>query len=265
MTRTRCACRLRDGVACGQFWRAWLAVLPIRYTVEGLEQLDGAPRVADRRLPRAPVRVRHVHADRRAATTASATCRTASCIAASTDIPPLRWLGRRLGFADRRRCRLARGGRARRAHRSSRPAARARDAAASATATASSWGEGVGYVRLALKYGLPIVPVAAAGADDAYIGLDNADRARPASRACRTTGPGCRGSASDRSGLTRSRRPFRSACTRSSVRRSIPRGRRRRRPRRPRRPCCGAPARAARGAGPARPGRVDAHQGWAAS
>jgi hypothetical protein len=33
------------------------------------------------------------------------------------------------------------------------------------------WGERVGYVRLAVKYGLRIVPVAAAGADGTYIGL----------------------------------------------------------------------------------------------
>jgi 1-acyl-sn-glycerol-3-phosphate acyltransferase len=37
------------------------------------------------------------------------------------------------------------------------------------------WGEGVGYLRLALRHGLPVVPVAAAGADDAYIGLNDAE------------------------------------------------------------------------------------------
>jgi 1-acyl-sn-glycerol-3-phosphate acyltransferase len=36
-----------------------------------------------------------------------------------------------------------------------------------------SWGENVGYLKLALKYRLPIVPVAAAGTDDTYIGLTN--------------------------------------------------------------------------------------------
>ena len=35
------------------------------------------------------------------------------------------------------------------------------------------WGEHVGYVRLAVKYGLPIVPVGAAGADGTYIGLND--------------------------------------------------------------------------------------------
>ena len=34
-----------------------------------------------------------------------------------------------------------------------------------------AWGERVGYLRLALKYRLPVVPVAAAGADGTYIGL----------------------------------------------------------------------------------------------
>ena len=38
------------------------------------------------------------------------------------------------------------------------------------------WGERVGYVRLAVRHRLPIVPVAAAGADDAYIGLNDANR-----------------------------------------------------------------------------------------
>jgi 1-acyl-sn-glycerol-3-phosphate acyltransferase len=34
-----------------------------------------------------------------------------------------------------------------------------------------AWGTRTGYLRLALRYDLPIVPVAASGADDAYIGL----------------------------------------------------------------------------------------------
>jgi len=38
------------------------------------------------------------------------------------------------------------------------------------------WGDRVGYVRLALRYGLPIVPIAAAGVDDGYIGLNNGYR-----------------------------------------------------------------------------------------
>jgi hypothetical protein len=35
------------------------------------------------------------------------------------------------------------------------------------------WGERIGYLRLALKYRLPIVPVAGAGVDDGYIGLND--------------------------------------------------------------------------------------------
>jgi hypothetical protein len=35
------------------------------------------------------------------------------------------------------------------------------------------WGEHLGYLRLALRYGLKIVPVGAAGCDDAYIGLND--------------------------------------------------------------------------------------------
>ena len=38
------------------------------------------------------------------------------------------------------------------------------------------WGNSVGYLRLALRHGLCLVPVAAAGADGAYIGLNDADR-----------------------------------------------------------------------------------------
>jgi 1-acyl-sn-glycerol-3-phosphate acyltransferase len=34
-----------------------------------------------------------------------------------------------------------------------------------------NWGDRLGYVRLARRYRLPIVPVAAAGADDTYLGL----------------------------------------------------------------------------------------------
>ena len=35
------------------------------------------------------------------------------------------------------------------------------------------WGNHVGYLRLAVKYGLPVVPVGAAGADATYLGLNN--------------------------------------------------------------------------------------------
>jgi len=35
------------------------------------------------------------------------------------------------------------------------------------------WGGRLGYVRLAVKYGLPIIPTAAAGVDDTYLGLND--------------------------------------------------------------------------------------------
>jgi len=35
------------------------------------------------------------------------------------------------------------------------------------------WGRHLGYLRLALRYGLPIVPVGAAGVDNMYIGVNN--------------------------------------------------------------------------------------------
>ena len=39
-----------------------------------------------------------------------------------------------------------------------------------------NWGDRVGYLRLALRYGLPIVPIAGHGVDDAYIGLNDGYR-----------------------------------------------------------------------------------------
>ena len=36
-----------------------------------------------------------------------------------------------------------------------------------------NWGERVGHLRLAIKYRLPIIPLAAAGVDDLYLGLNN--------------------------------------------------------------------------------------------
>lgn len=38
------------------------------------------------------------------------------------------------------------------------------------------WGERTGFIRLALRYGLPIVPLAARGVDDCYIGLNDGYR-----------------------------------------------------------------------------------------
>jgi hypothetical protein len=38
------------------------------------------------------------------------------------------------------------------------------------------WGQRMGYLRVAAKYGLPIVPVAARGTDDLYLGLNDGDR-----------------------------------------------------------------------------------------
>jgi 1-acyl-sn-glycerol-3-phosphate acyltransferase len=35
------------------------------------------------------------------------------------------------------------------------------------------WGDRLGYLRLAIRYGLPLVPVAGDGVDDAYVGLND--------------------------------------------------------------------------------------------
>ena len=36
-----------------------------------------------------------------------------------------------------------------------------------------AWGDRVGYLHMALRHGLPIVPIAAAGIDDGYVGLND--------------------------------------------------------------------------------------------
>lgn len=38
------------------------------------------------------------------------------------------------------------------------------------------WGERTGFVRLAVQHGLPIVPVASSGVDDAWVGFNDGDR-----------------------------------------------------------------------------------------
>ena len=38
------------------------------------------------------------------------------------------------------------------------------------------WGERVGYLRFAIKYGLPIIPVGASGVDDVHLGLNDGYR-----------------------------------------------------------------------------------------
>ena len=39
-----------------------------------------------------------------------------------------------------------------------------------------AWGKRTGYLKLALRYGLPIVPVAASGVDSLYLSLNNGER-----------------------------------------------------------------------------------------
>ncbi len=39
-----------------------------------------------------------------------------------------------------------------------------------------NWGQRTGYLRMAIKYGLPLIPTAASGVDDAYIGLNDGYR-----------------------------------------------------------------------------------------
>lgn len=91
------------------------------------------------------------------------------------EIPPLRWLKDGLGFVTRDGpdldAAIARGellavqpGGTREGCRSSRHRYQV------------SWGPRTGYLRLAARHGLPIVPVASRGVDDGYLGLNDGYR-----------------------------------------------------------------------------------------
>jgi hypothetical protein len=88
-------------------------------------------------------------------------------------IPPLRWFSDGLGFVTHDDPRLAAAVR-RGEHLIVTPGGANEGCRSVRHNYRIDWGSRVGYVRIAAKYGLPIVPVAASGVDDAYLGLTDA-------------------------------------------------------------------------------------------
>jgi hypothetical protein len=86
-------------------------------------------------------------------------------------VPPLRWLANGLGFVtcdgEAIRAAVERG-----EHIMVTPGGGEEGCRRFDDSYRVHWRESVGYVRLALKYGLKIVPVGAAGADGGYVGLN---------------------------------------------------------------------------------------------
>lgn len=151
------------------YWRWWR--LYHRYTVEGLEHLDG----------------------RRARVIAGYHGRPLAydmCMLTVTlyerlgymphgtvhrgvrHVPPMHWLARGLGFVIEDGQELA-DAVARGEHVVVTPGGGEEGCRRFDDTYRVAWGTRTGYVRLAVKYGLEIVPVAAAGADDGFIGLNS--------------------------------------------------------------------------------------------
>jgi 1-acyl-sn-glycerol-3-phosphate acyltransferase len=89
-------------------------------------------------------------------------------------IPPLRWFSDGLGFVTGDDTRLAEAI-ARGEHLIVTPGGANEGCRSFRHNYRVDWVSRLGYVRLAAKYRLPIVPVAASGVDDAYVGLTDAD------------------------------------------------------------------------------------------
>lgn len=88
-------------------------------------------------------------------------------------IPPLRWFSDGLGFVTGDDPRLA-AAVARGEHLMVTPGGANEGCRSYRHNYRVDWDGRLGYVRLAVKYGLPIVPVAASGVDDVYLGLTDA-------------------------------------------------------------------------------------------
>ena len=145
--------------------RLWLAYWRVlqryhRYTVDGLEHLDG---------PRAALIVGY-HGRPFAYDMCMLTVALYDRLGylphgivhrGMKHIPVLRWLVDGLGFVTGDDDDVAPRRGARRAHRRD-ARRRARGMSQLSAALSRRWGDGVGYLRLALRHGLPIVPVAAA-------------------------------------------------------------------------------------------------------
>lgn len=89
-------------------------------------------------------------------------------------LPPLRWLTDGLGFVTGDDDRLVDAVR-RGEHIVVTPGGAREGCRAFWQRYRVRWDGALGYVRLALRHRLPIVPVAAAGVDDTYVGLTDAD------------------------------------------------------------------------------------------
>jgi 1-acyl-sn-glycerol-3-phosphate acyltransferase len=153
------------------FWRA--AQCYFRYRVEGLDRLVGAPPsliVGYHGRPVAwdPSMLTVALYDRLGYLPHGFLHRGVDAI------PPLRWFSDGMGFVTRDDPRLA-AAVARGEHLIVTPGGANEGCRSFRHNYHVDWDSRVGYVRLAAKYGLPIVPVAASGVDDAYFGLTDAD------------------------------------------------------------------------------------------
>jgi 1-acyl-sn-glycerol-3-phosphate acyltransferase len=165
----------RDGLPLCVWVAVWRAMQRYhRYTVEGLERLDG---------PRAALVVGY-HGRPFAFDMCMLTVALYDRLGYLPHgvmhrgvqvVPPLRWLSDGLGFVTSDDASLG-AAVARGEHVVITPGGAREGCRGFRSRYRVCWEEKLGYLRLALKYGLPIVPVAAAGADGTYIGLNDAER-----------------------------------------------------------------------------------------
>jgi 1-acyl-sn-glycerol-3-phosphate acyltransferase len=152
------------------YWRFWARYH--RYTVRGLEHLEGGPKLIagyhGRPLAYDMCMLTVAIHDRFGLLPHGIVHRGTATVGA------LRWFTERLGFlvadGDAMTAAVARG-----EHIVVTPGGGQEGMRDFRHRYRVAWGDRVGYVRLAVKYGLPIVPVAAAGADDTYLGLNDAE------------------------------------------------------------------------------------------
>jgi 1-acyl-sn-glycerol-3-phosphate acyltransferase len=152
------------------FWR-WRQFYH-RYSVEGLQHLDGPPALIvgyhGRPLAYDLCMLTAAIYDRLGYLPRTLVHRTVDAI------PPLKWLSDGLGFVTRDGDALARTVAAGQ-HIITAPGGTGEACRSFRDRYRVSWGEHIGYLRVALRYGLRIVPVAAAGVDDGYVGLTDAE------------------------------------------------------------------------------------------
>ena len=153
------------------YWRFWQRYH--RYTVEGMEHLDG---------PRAAMIVGY-----HARGIAMDMCMLTAAIherygylphgfvhRSVESVPPIKWFTDALGFFTGDSPELA-AAVVRGEHLITTPGGGQEGLRHFRERYKVCWGDAVGYVRLAVKYRLRIVPVGCGGADDLYIGLNDAE------------------------------------------------------------------------------------------